>query len=131
MSEEHTEEKTEASGHAALLSDSIPEKQWELPIGFDERGEKPVTLREMVGGTPNILSGAKLTEAQRARLVAQRIEAQNDFALSMYGVDGVIDKERAIREVLNCSSVGNTIAQVEMLMIEEMVSLARGEEPPA
>jgi hypothetical protein len=133
MSEEYREENTDAARPPALLllSDSIPEKQWELPIGLDKRGKKTVTLRELVEATPPILTGAKLTKRQRARLVAQRLQAQNDFTLAMYGVNGVIDKQRAIGEVLKCSSVGNTIAQVEMLMIEEMISMARGEEPPA
>ena len=135
MAEPHREEEAGVSQSPALLN-AIPEKQWDLPVGFvargeergEERGGEIVTLRELLKETPDILPLAQLTERQRDWLVARRIEAQGKFELAMYGVDGILDKERAIHEVESGSRVGKTITQVEMLMIEEMISLARGEE---
>jgi hypothetical protein len=130
MAAENPDEKTnhyEASESLAL-PDNIPEKQWELPIGFEARGERLVTLRELIKERPEILPDAKLMDEQRYTLVARRIQAQRKFELSMYGVDGIIDKERAIHEVKSGSRAGKIIAKVEMMMIEDMINLARGEK---
>ncbi|MDQ1560316.1 MAG: hypothetical protein QOD32_3376 [Pyrinomonadaceae bacterium] len=131
MAAENPGEKTNAHddvSESLALLDNIPEKQWELPIGFETRGERLVTLRELIKERPEILPGAKLTDEQRHSLVARRIQAQRKFELSMYGVDGIIDKKRAIHEVTSRSRAGNIIAKVEMMMIEDMINLARGEK---
>jgi len=116
------------ASESLVLVDNIPEKQWELPIGFETGGERLVTLRELIKERTEILPDAKLTDEQRHSPVTQRIQAQRKFELSMYGVDGIIDKERAIHEVKSGSRAGNIIAKVEMMMIEDMINLARGEK---
>ncbi|MDQ1522375.1 MAG: hypothetical protein QOE47_299 [Pyrinomonadaceae bacterium] len=130
MAVDDPDEKTDAydASESPALPDNIPEKQWELPIGFETRGERLVTLGELFKEGLEILPGAKLTDEQRYSLVAQRIQAQRKFELSMYGVDGIIDKERAIHEVKSGSRAGKIIAKVEMMMIEDMINLARGEK---
>jgi hypothetical protein len=114
---------------AQPLEDMVPERQWELPVGFYEGGEKPVTLRELAeGSTPALLPAESLTDEQRMGLIIDRIKAQDAFELSVYGA-GSIDKERAIHEVKAGSRVGNAIARVELMMIEEMVNIVTGKEP--
>lgn len=108
----------------------VPERQWGLPVGFCGGCRKPVTLRELVEGSPPLLPAESLTDEQRTQLVMSRISQQAKFSLSVYGV-GVIDKERAVGEVRQGSKVGKAIARVEMMMVEEMIALATGKEAPA
>jgi hypothetical protein len=108
----------------------VPEKQWGLPVGLGADGEKPVTLRELADGTPALLPSNSLTDEQRTGLITSRIRAQQTFKLSIYGV-GVIERERAISEVERGSRIGKSIAQVELLMIQDMVERVKGKDAPA
>ena len=111
-------------------SDSgVPERQWELPVAFCKGYTKPVTLRELVEGAPPPLPFDSLTEEQRTGLVIARILGQRKFSLSVYGV-GVINQERAISEVKEGSKIGKSIARVELMMIQEMIDLAKGKGIP-
>ncbi|MBV8858742.1 MAG: hypothetical protein JOZ02_17560 [Acidobacteria bacterium] len=107
----------------------VPERQWELPVGFCGCCKQPVTLRELVEHAPPLLPSDSLTDEQRTKLVTGRLLGQRKFSLSVYGV-GVIDRERAVCEVEAGSKLGQSIARVEMTMIQEMIGLATGKGIP-
>jgi len=109
---------------------AVPERQWEMPVGFDETGQRLVTLREAAAQGTRLFPVERLTADQRAELVVRRILAQNRFRLAMYG-EGVIETMRAVREVANGTEIGGMLSEVEFYMIAEMLKLVRrdGDQP--
>lgn len=102
---------------------SIDKKQWNMPVSFREDG-KTVTLREFIKGGSIALSLSSLDEDQRAELTAQRIQMQSKFELGMIGV-GVVDKNQAIAEVKNKTSVGRTLIEIETRVIQHAIEQAK------
>ena len=101
----------------------INKKQWNMPVSFREDG-KTVTLREFTKGDSVALSLSSLDEDQRAELTAQRIQMQPKFELGMIG-GGVVDKDRAIAEVKNKTSVGRTLIKIETRAIQHAIEQAK------
>jgi hypothetical protein len=104
---------------------SIPQEQWNLPVGYSPDGIKFVSLREAVREKTPHLGLPSLSDEQRANLVAARIEAQPEFEVAMIGA-GIVDKNRAINEVKARSSVGRTLMDIEQRVIHDVLQQAEG-----
>ena len=99
----------------------ISPEQMKLPVSFDAEGHL-VTLRQMMQpGAALALSMASLTPTKRAEITVKRIEAQPKFELAMVGA-GVIDKARAIREVMAQSDIGRVLVEIEQRVIQSMLN---------
>lgn len=99
----------------------ISPEQLKLPVSFDAEGQL-VTLQQMVQpGGAMALSLASLTPAKRAEITAKRIEAQPKFEMAMVGA-GIIDKARAIREVMAQTEIGRVLVEIEQRVIQSMLN---------
>ena len=97
----------------------IPAAEWKRPIGFAPDGEL-VALRDAPArGTP-LLDFSELSASQQAELVALRIELRREMKLFMIGA-GVIDKARALIEVRSRSKIGQTLIEIEQLVISDLL----------
>ncbi|HAF12349.1 MAG TPA: hypothetical protein DHU55_05965 [Blastocatellia bacterium] len=104
----------------------IPDRQWDLPASYCADGNQLATLREVVDPNVPTMSLSELSQEQRAELVAKRIEAQPNFQIAMIGA-GVLDKQRAIAEVMSYSKIGRALVEIEQKMINHIVKKAAGE----
>ncbi len=100
----------------------IPKAQLDLPVSMTPDGAW-VTLKEAVEQKAAALSFGQMSLDQQAKLVAERIERQPEFELSMIG-PGVVDKQRAIQEVRANTAVGRTLIEIEQRMISRMLKRA-------
>lgn len=100
------------------------QKQLEIPAGFHSDGSRAATLREVLDPNVPTIQLTDLTLAQRARLVAKRLELQPSLELAMVGA-GMIDKARAITEVKNKTQVGKLLIQIEHQMIANLIEQAK------
>jgi hypothetical protein len=92
----------------------------DLPVSFDPAGNL-VTLREaMKSGYGGFISLASLSPEKRAELTVKRIEAQPKFELGMVGA-GIVDKQRAIKEVKAQSEVGRVLMEIEQRVINSVL----------
>lgn len=98
-------------------------KQWQLPAGYHADGTTLATLEDVLDPEKPTLSLSELTQAQRAELVARRIEAQKEFELVMLGA-GLVNKARAAAEVRANSKVGKVLMQIEQRMISNLLEQA-------
>lgn len=99
---------------------TIPDDQLDLPVSFDSSGNL-VTLREaMQKDHPPMLSPGSLCPEKKAELTVKRIEAQPQFQIAMIGA-GLVDKERAIREVRAGTAVGHQLVEIEQRMINTLL----------
>src|SRR5258708_18042891 len=88
----------------------IPDEQWTRPVSFSADGT-PVSLQDFLQPKAPALSLSELSADQRAELTAKRIELQPKFELAMVGA-GIVDKERAIREVKEQTGVGRALIEI-------------------
>ena len=94
----------------------IPPEQMELPVTFDATGGM-VTLRQvMAHGYGSVLSLTALSPEKRAELTVKRLEAQPMFEVAMVG-GGIVDKERAIKEVKAQTDIGRVLTEIEQRVI--------------
>jgi hypothetical protein len=115
--------KSKSTTHGKIQGTTIPPEQMELPVTFDAGG-KPVTLREvMTPGHGSVLSPASLSPAKRAELTVKRIEAQPKFEVAMVG-GGIVNKERAIKEVEAQSDIGKVLTEIEQRVIQNLLEQA-------
>jgi hypothetical protein len=112
----------------------IPDGQWDLPVGFTSSGAM-VTLREATHGpddkkpaTPT-LALSQLSSCQLAELTAKRIEMQPSFQIGGIG-SGIVNKERAIAEVKAQTALGHNLMEIEMRVIQDVLSLANHKMTP-
>lgn len=104
----------------------VPAEQWALPVSMDVQGHL-VSMRDTCAGKTAVLSLEQLSLDQQTELVAERIERQPKFELSMIGA-GVMSKERAIAEVRAQTPVGRTLIEIELRMMARMMKRARQEQ---
>jgi hypothetical protein len=95
---------------------TIPEDQWELPVGYSING-KLVTLAEY-GARPNgVATLASLSSKEKRKLIIARIKLQRSYPTRfMLGV-GKVDKETAIKEIERDSPAGKFILESEQKVI--------------
>ena len=103
----------------------IPPEQFDLPVSFDPAGEM-VTLREIIeGGKGPVRSLAALSPEKRSELTIKRLEMQPDLELAMVGA-GLIDRDRAIREVKAQTEVGRALSEIEQIVIQDLLDEVAG-----
>lgn len=104
---------------------SVPIEQLNLPVSFDPDGNM-VTLKEaMRPSHGSVLSFAALSPDRRAELTIKRIEAQPEFEVAMVG-GGIVDKQRAIREINARSGIGRTLIEIEQRVIQHLLDEVAG-----
>ena len=107
---------------AKALGTKIPPEQYDMPVAFGPSGHL-VTLREVMrpghGAVPSL---AALSPEARAELTVRRIEAQPDFEVAMIG-GGLVDRERAIREVKAHSDIGRVLTEIEQLVVQNLLEV--------
>src|SRR5688572_14434846 len=118
--------KKTAKSSAAKAKTMVSAEQWKLPVGISETGEL-ISLKEAVRQEKAALSFGQLSPADQAKLVVARIEKQPKFELAMVGA-GVVDKERAVKEVNAQTPVGRTLIEIEQRTIARVMKKAQ-EEP--
>ena len=100
----------------------IPPEQMELPVAFDATGGM-VTLREvMAHDYGSVSSLSALSPEKRAELTVKRIEAQPAFEVAMVG-GGIVDKERAIKEVKAQTDIGKALTEIEQRVIQNLLEV--------
>jgi hypothetical protein len=104
----------------------VASKQRQMPAGYITTEGRLATLDEVVDPSIPTLSLAELTPSQRAELVAQRIEHQENFEVAMIGA-GIVNRERAIAEVRARTKVGRTLIEIEKRMIDHTIRRAKEE----
>ena len=105
-------------------TNTLLEKQREIPAGFHSDGSRAATLREVLDPDVPTIQLADLTLDQRAQLVAKRLELQPSISLAMVGA-GMIDKRRAINEVKKKTQVGKLLIEIEHQMIANLIEHAK------
>jgi hypothetical protein len=106
--------------HGKARGKKTPEEQMDLPVTFDAAGNM-VTLRQvMAPGHGSVLSLASLSPEKRAELTVKRIEAQPKFDVAMVG-GGIVDKERAIKEVTAQTDIGKALTEIEQRVIQNLL----------
>lgn len=105
-------------------TNTLLEKQREMPAGFHSEGSKAATLREVLDPDVPTMQLTDLTLEQRAKLVAKRLELQPSIELAMIGA-GMIDKRRAINEVKKKTQVGKLLIEIEHQMIANLIEQAK------
>jgi hypothetical protein len=101
----------------------VPEKQWEMPAGFQADGKSMATLKDVVDPHKPTMQLTNLPFDKRAALVVERLNRQPQFELNMIGA-GKIDKARAITEVKNHTKVGRLLVEIEHQMIRNLIEHA-------
>ena len=101
----------------------VPEKQWEMPAGFQADGKTMATLKDVVDPHKPTMQLTNLSFDKRAALVVERLNRQPQFELNMIGA-GKIDKARAITEVRNHTKVGRLLVEIEHQMIRNLIEHA-------
>ncbi len=96
---------------------NVPEDQWDLPVGFNEKGDI-VTLREYANTkTREIFQLSAIPHNQLKELIQLRIEKQKEYPeLFMLG-KGKVDKARALKELKKESDIGEYIIELELRVI--------------
>jgi hypothetical protein len=98
----------------------IPAEQMDLPVTFDATGGM-VTLRQvMAHDYGSVMSLSTLSPEKRAELTVKRIEAQPKFEVAMIG-GGIVDKERAIKEVKAQTDIGRVLTEIEQRVIQNLL----------
>jgi hypothetical protein len=97
----------------------IPSPEWKRPIGFAADGEL-MTLRDAQARSKPLVDFSELSASQQAELVARRIELRKEIKLFMIGA-GMIDKARALVEVRSQSKIGQTLIEIEQLVISDLL----------
>jgi len=100
----------------------ITKLQWDMPVSLDEKNEG-VSLCEYVEGKRRAIPFANLSDEQRAQLAAKRIDMLPGYEMASIGA-GVISKERAIREVLAGTDLGQQLAEIEIHVISQLLDEA-------
>jgi hypothetical protein len=101
----------------------VLDRQWSLPAGYHRSTWNLITLRELTLSPETAVKYTELAPEKLAKLVAARIEAQPRFEIMMVGV-GVVDKERAVREVLAQSRVGEALIEIERVVLRRVTEAA-------
>lgn len=102
------------------LTTNIPKEQLSMPVSFDPAGNL-VTLQEVINsGHVSVASLATLSPEKRAELTVKRIEAQPEFDVAMIG-GGIVDRERAIKEVEAHSDVGRVLVEIEQRVVQNLL----------
>ena len=113
-----------------MPADSIPPRssvviqpeQWTIPVSFTDQNQ-PVTLRQYADHNAGALPLSKLTPGQRVELVARRLEMQPGYKMAILG-EGVYDGPAAAKEVRAGSEVGQTLASIEIRVIQHLLTAA-------
>jgi hypothetical protein len=108
----------------AAKKSAFPEKQLEMPAGFQSDGSTLATLSEVLDPDKATMQLSDLPLHKRAELVAERLSRQPGFELAMVGA-GMIDKARAITEVKNRTKVGRLLIEIEHQMIRNLMEQAQ------
>lgn len=106
----------------------IPAKQWKLAAGFHVDG-RLASLRDVMNPAVATVDGPALSSEQRVTLTVHRLQSQAKFRLGVLGV-GIVDKDRAITEVRDGTSLGLALVAVEHRAIDLMRQY-RGKRTPS
>ena len=100
------------------------EDHWSLPVAMAQEGHW-LSLREVVEEEPARFLFIELSPEQQSELVAERIKQRPEFDdVGIVGI-GILDKTRAINEILGRTSIGCTLIDIERRMIETLIERAR------
>jgi len=103
---------------------NVSQEQLNMPAGFSTDGKRMLTLQEVVATNTPSLRFFQLAPKQQAQLTIERIKRQNQFKLGMIGA-GVIDKERAVKEVESLSETGKVLIEIEQRTISRLIGKFR------
>jgi hypothetical protein len=109
-----------AKAHGKSRGAKIPPEQMNLPVTFDAAGNLVTLQQVMEPGYGSVLSFASLSPEKRAELTVKRIEAQPKFEVAMVG-GGMVDKERAIKEVQAQTDIGKVLTEIEQRVIQNLL----------
>jgi hypothetical protein len=115
--------RKKAAAKKKVARPRVPEKQWEMPAGFQADGKTMATLKDVVDPHKPTMQLTNLAFDKRAALVVERLNRQPQFELNMIGA-GKIDKARAITEVKNHTKVGRLLVEIEHQMIRNLIEHA-------
>lgn len=105
--------------YAPMLS----EDHWNLPVAMAHEGHW-LSLREVIEEEPARFSFIELSPEQQSELVAERIKQRPEFDdVGIMGIE-IVDKTRAINEILKRTSIGCTLIDIERRMIETLIKHA-------
>jgi len=82
--------------------------------GFHKKANRMATLTEVQDPRVPTRTIGELSHSEMQRLVCSRIKNDESFTpLHMLGIDGVVDKDRALREVRTGSHIGLHLIEIE------------------
>jgi hypothetical protein len=95
---------------------------WDMPAGYLLDGSRVASLREVIDPEIPTKPLEKLSQHDLAVLVGRRLmDKKRVFSVRMLGVSGIIDKERAIIEVMELSQIGIHLIEVEKRFIRLLI----------
>jgi hypothetical protein len=92
-------------------------RQARLPISLHRETQQVVSLADSIANPDAIARSGELTVKQKIRLVRARWEA-GGWSDIIYGTDGLVDLDMAIREIEAQSDMGKHLLAVAMRAIE-------------
>jgi hypothetical protein len=93
-------------------------RQWYMPAGFHPDG-RPASFSHVVDPSKPTVDGDQLTDDERCRLTLLRLWRQKALKLGSLG-DGVVDRDRAMREVEARTPLGLALVDIEQRAIRLM-----------
>ncbi|MFX1567991.1 MAG: hypothetical protein ACFFCV_06460 [Promethearchaeota archaeon] len=94
------------------------EAQLDLIAGFDEPSAKLLTLKELLlEEKEKELAFPLLSFDKQAEITMERIKAQEKFEIYIVDV-GIIDRERALKEIEEKSEIGMEIIEIEKIAVK-------------
>jgi len=97
--------------------------QLDMHAGFDEETNEKLTLREILKSGKEI-DFKTMSLNKKAEIVNSRFKLKHDFLANIFGV-GVIDQERALKEVKKQSKIGIYIIESECKIINRVLEEAK------
>jgi hypothetical protein len=83
--------------------------------GVHHKSGRVATIREVIASDIPTRTGKELSLDERARLATRRIKENDHFvSMRMLGVQGVIDKKRALEEIKKLSHIGLHLLEIDM-----------------
>ncbi|HEC39310.1 hypothetical protein LCGC14_1300310 [marine sediment metagenome] len=94
------------------------EAQLDLIAGFDEINQKMLTLKQLIlEKKDEEIAFPTLNIETQAEITKERIKSQEKFEIYIVDV-GIIDKDRAIKEIDDRSEIGMEIIEIEKITVK-------------
>jgi hypothetical protein len=96
---------------------ALPEAQRYLPAGYHQEGGHVATMAQVADPKTPTVDGQRLSPEQQKLLTLARIALQKDVKFGTLD-GGIVDKERALKEVQAETALGKALVEIERRTME-------------